>query len=184
MATVQEKLLTIEEFARLPDDGRPKELVRGRVVYLNVPGIRHGEVCANIVMIVGKFVKEHSLGRVLSNDSGVVIGRDPDTVRGPDVSYYSFKRLPKGPGPSGYHSLPPDIAFDVRSPHDPWSQVIGKAAELLSAGVAVVCVFDPDTEAVHLYYDDKPADVLHVDLELTFPTILDGFQVPVRRFFE
>lgn len=77
MATVQEKLLTIEQFARLPDDSRPKELVRGRVVYLNAPGIRHGEVCANIVMIAGGFVKQNSRGRVVSNDSGVVTDRHP-----------------------------------------------------------------------------------------------------------
>jgi hypothetical protein len=41
-----EKLLTAEEFAALPDDGRPKELVRGRVVLLNVPYPRHGDICS------------------------------------------------------------------------------------------------------------------------------------------
>ena len=178
-----EKLMTIEEFSRLPDDGRPKELVRGRIVFMNVPGIRHGEICSNIVLIVGNFVREHDRGRVVSNDSGVVTDRSPDTVRGPDVSYYSYTRMLKGPGPSGYHSLPPEIAFEVRSPHDAWSEIIGKVAELLTAGIATVCVFDPETESVHLYFGYKPVEVLHGEQELTFSGILDEFSVAVEEFF-
>ena len=46
MATV-ETLLTTEEFHLLPDDGQPLELVRGRVVVMNMPGFRHGEICWN-----------------------------------------------------------------------------------------------------------------------------------------
>ena len=33
-AAIREALLTAEEFRRLPDDGRPKELKRGRVVFM------------------------------------------------------------------------------------------------------------------------------------------------------
>ena len=33
---------------------------------------------------------EHDLGHVLSNDSGVITERDPDTVRGADISFYSY----------------------------------------------------------------------------------------------
>jgi Uma2 family endonuclease len=45
MATA-EALLTAEEFERMPDPGYPTELVRGRIVAMNPPGFRHGEVCA------------------------------------------------------------------------------------------------------------------------------------------
>ena len=40
--------------------------------------------------------KRADLGRVVTNDSGIVTQRDPDTVRGADVAYYSYARLPKG----------------------------------------------------------------------------------------
>src|SRR5687767_111186 len=97
MATV-DTLLTAEEFALL-DDHQLSELVRGRVVPMNVPAFRHGYYCSKIILIVGNFVQEHGLGRVLSNDSGVITERNPDSVRGADVSYYSYGRIPKGPMP-------------------------------------------------------------------------------------
>jgi hypothetical protein len=37
------------------------------------------------------------LGHVLSNDSGVVTERDPDTVRDADVCYYPYTKVPPGP---------------------------------------------------------------------------------------
>src|SRR6266404_3475734 len=86
VATPQ-KLLTADDYIRLPDDGRRRELRRGVVVVMNLPGFRHGEVCGNVYYWVSSFVRQHRLGRVLSNDSGLITERDPDTVRGADVSY-------------------------------------------------------------------------------------------------
>src|SRR5882672_3601531 len=101
MSAAPERLLTAEEYWLLPDNGRPTELVRGRVVEMKVATPRHGYFCANIGCILGNFVAEHDLGRVMSNDSGVVTHRGPDTVRGADVCFYSYSRLPKGPLPEG-----------------------------------------------------------------------------------
>ena len=44
---VVEARLTAEEYAKLPDRGVPTELVRGRVIEMNVPAPRHGQICAN-----------------------------------------------------------------------------------------------------------------------------------------
>ena len=83
----------------LPDDGQRRELRRGVVVVLNLPGFRHGEVCGNIHYWLSTFVRQHPLGRVLTNDSGLITERNPDTVRGGDVTYYSFQRVAKGESP-------------------------------------------------------------------------------------
>lgn len=83
----------------MPDNGEPTELVRGRIVPKNMPAPKHGFCCNKIGRIVGNFTDDHDLGRVMSNDSGVVTERGPDTVRGADVCYYSYERLPRGPIP-------------------------------------------------------------------------------------
>ena len=51
--------MTAEEYARLPDNGQPTELVRGRIVTLNPPIQYHGYVCGNVLAIVRQYVKEH-----------------------------------------------------------------------------------------------------------------------------
>ena len=54
MATV-DTLLTAEQYAVLPDIGRPTELVRGRIVEMNPPTPWHGYVCGRIDRLTGGF---------------------------------------------------------------------------------------------------------------------------------
>ena len=183
-ADLMERLITAEEFRLLPDDGTPRELVRGRIVAMTVPAPRHGYFCALIVFFLNEFVRPHDLGRIMCNDAGVVTERDPDTVRGPDVSYYSYARLPKGPLPEGYLKIAPEAAFEVRSPRDRWPATNARANELLGAGVTVVCVLDPKTESVTVYTNDNPPQPFYKGDVLTLPDVLPGFELPIARLFE
>lgn len=177
------KLMTAEEYGLLPDLGRPTELVRGKVVTMNMPTPRHGEICFNTGYIVRSYLEAHDVGRIVSNDSGVIVARDPDTVRGVDVGFYSYKRFPKGPLPQGYHSVLPELVFEVRSPGDRWRDILAKVAEYLAAGVLRVCVLDQATETITVYSPDEPEVKLTRDQELVLPDILPGFAVRVARFF-
>jgi Uma2 family endonuclease len=158
--------------------------VRGEIVEMNPPTPRHGQVCFKTAHIVGLYDDEHDVGHVVCNDTGVLTERDPDTVRGPDVWFISYRKVPKGPLPRKYLEVPPDVAFEVKSPNDIWTEVIAKVAELLEAGIGVVCVLDPETASARVFYPDRPNEILSGDDELTFPDHLPGFRVPVRRFFE
>jgi Uma2 family endonuclease len=182
--SIAETLLTAEEYGRLPDDGRPTELIRGRIVPMNTPYPRHGEVCSQTSFLVKEYLVQDDRGRVVTNDSGVITERDPDTVRGADVSYYSYARVPKGPLPQGYLTVAPDVVWEVRSPEDRWSKIVAKVGEYLNAGVTVVCVLDPGPQTMHVYHADRPTQVLQKDDEFALPEILGNFRVPVRRFFE
>jgi len=186
MATVATagKLMTAQEFYLLPEDGIRRELVRGRITTMNVPAPRHGYYCALIILLFGEFIRKHDLGRIMSNDSGVVTEHDPDTVRGPDVCYYSFQRLPKGPIPEGYLDIAPDAAWEVRSPTDNWIKTNEKVNDLLNAGVSVVCVHDPRTESITIVTSDGPPRVLYKGDTLSLPAIFPGLELPVTRFFE
>src|SRR5439155_12408111 len=96
-----QRLLTAEEYEKLPDRGIPTELVRGRVVEMNIPAPRHGEICVNVIALINPHVRANKFGRLVSNDGGVVTERGPDTVRGADVAFYSYARIPPGPLPKG-----------------------------------------------------------------------------------
>jgi Uma2 family endonuclease len=185
MATVAEKLLTAEEFAKLPDPGYPTELVQGRIVEMPSPGFEHGEICSQIAYLINAHVKEQGVGRTLTNDSGVITERGPDSVRGPDVSYYSYQRVPRGTKIRGYADVPPEIVFEVLSPDDRGSKVLAKVAQYLEAGVLLVCVVNPRKTSAHLYRpDDQEPTPLNPDDDFAAPEILGDFRIPVRRFFE
>jgi Uma2 family endonuclease len=178
-------LMTAEEYIALPDsfDG-PTELVRGVLVKMPPASPRHGQICARIVYFLQRFLEDHDIGHVLSNDSGTVTERDPDTVRGPDVSYYSFERVPKGPLPDGLLDVSPDLVFEVLSPSDRWSDVQTKVAEYLDAGVRAVCIADDDTRSIHVFRLDQPMQVFKANDEFVLPEILGDFRLQVQRFFE
>jgi len=179
------RLLTAEEYGRLPDDGRKTELIRGRVVEMPQPYPYHGFVCMNVGRIVDAFVRAQKRGRVMSNDSGVITERGPDTVRGADICFYSFERIPPGPFPKdSYLTVMPDLVFEVRSPSDRRSKVLGKVTEYLTAGVIAFCVVNPETGTAIVYRDNQDPEAFAADAELTLPDILPGFRVPLRQFFE
>jgi Uma2 family endonuclease len=183
MATV-EMLLTAEQYACLPDGGLPTELIRGRIFTLNIPYPRHGEICAKVTRIIGDFADKNERGHVLCNGSGVITEREPDTVRGADIAFYSYAKVPRGPLPPGYLLVPPDAVFEVRSPDDGWKKVLAKVSEYLNAGVPVVCVLDDDPPTIYVYAAGQRPTILEAGDDLTLPEVLPGFRAAVRRFFE
>jgi Uma2 family endonuclease len=176
-------LLTAEEYARRPDPGYPEELVRGRVVPMPQPKPRHGHLCNKAGRLLGNFCEEHHLGWVFNNDTGVVTERNPDTVRGADVAYYSFTRLPERELPDGYPPVAPDLVIEVLSPNDRWPRVLVKVGEYLDAGTSLVVVLDDDNRRVHVF-SAHGAEVFGPDDDVTFPDVLPGFIVAARRFLE
>lgn len=183
MATV-ESLLTAEEYRLLPDNGQPNELVRGRIVLMNLPAPRHGNICIQIAYLLRKHLEKHDLGRVVGNDSAIVTEHDPDSVRGADVAFYSYARVPRGRFPQGYLAVVPELVFEVLSPDDRWPKVLAKIAEYLEAGVVAVCVVDPGPQTVQVYRADQPEQTFQAGDKLALPEVLPNFRVLVRRFFE
>jgi Uma2 family endonuclease len=177
------KLLTADDYLRRPDRGERRELRRGVVVVMNPPGFRHGEVCSNVHYYVDTFVRQQQIGRTLSNDSGILTERDPDTVRGADISYYSYQRVPKGHSPVGYAGASPEIVFGVVSPTNTRLEINEKTAEYLNVGVKVVCIVDPQYLTVNLRFPDRPDERL-TGADLLTLTDLPGFSVAVEKFFE
>jgi Uma2 family endonuclease len=177
MATVTE-LLTAEEFLQMGGNGPPLELVRGKIVPMNQPNFEHGTFCFKIAYRLGRFLETNDLGHITTNDSGIITERNPDTVRGPDIAFFSYTRLPREYGRTKkYPPVAPDIAIEVLSPSDEWKEVLNKVGEYLIAGVSVVCVVDPQNDEVRLYFPDRPEQVLSRIDRLTFPSILPGFEL-------
>jgi Uma2 family endonuclease len=177
-------LITADQFLARPDDGKRTELIQGRVVEMPPAGFRHGYVCNRIGRVLGDYVDRHDLGWVLNNDAGVVTARNPDTVRDPDVAYFSFSRVPKGAAPEGYPSVGPELVFEVISPSNRKAEMHEKVTEYFKAGVQVVCVLDPDDGLLAVYPRGEFPRRYTADEEFTLPEVFPDFRVTVRRFLD
>jgi len=177
------RFTTIDEYTQDLDKSRPAELLRGEIVQVHRPYPRHGQICARTIRIVGDYAEAHQLGHVIGNDSGIVTSHHPDTVRGGDVWFVSYRHVAPGALPHGYLDAVPDLVFEVKAPTERWSQILAKIAEYLSIGIDVVCVLDPEEEMVRLYYADQPEVILAGEDPVTFPDQLPGFKVSAHKFF-
>src|SRR6185437_43017 len=86
MTLASTTLMPAEEFEALGDIGRA-ELVRGRVIYLTKPKPRHGRIAMRIAAPLADFVYRNELGEVYAAETGFVAGRNPDSVRAPDIAF-------------------------------------------------------------------------------------------------
>ena len=101
MSTVAPKLMTAEEFWHSPENGKRRELVAGEVVVSMPPGGIHGIVARRLCARLGEWADAGSIGEV-GTESGFILERDPDLVRGPDVYFISRARIPASGIPEAF----------------------------------------------------------------------------------
>lgn len=174
--------LTAEDLYGLPDEDQDYELVEGRLVVSEPPGWTHGSIAVHVSAVLHAFVRAHGLGRVVV-DSGYVLARRPDTVRGPDVSFVRTVRLPAPDVAHRFYEGAPDLAVEIVSPDDRAAEVARKVAGYLRAGSGAVWVVYPDTRSVVVHTPDGLARLLGPDDVLTGGDALPGFAVTVGELF-
>lgn len=174
--------LTVEDLPWLePEEGR-SELVAGTLVREPPPGEGHGGMAVDVVALLDPFVREHGLGRVFV-ETGYVLASDPDTVRGPDVSFVSARRLATGARRGPYLVGAPDLAVEVVSTGDSRRKVTDKAAEYLAAGARAVWVVEPRRRTVTVHRPGHRPTTLDRDETLDGDPYLPGLRLQVADLF-
>ncbi|MBK6770229.1 MAG: Uma2 family endonuclease [Ardenticatenales bacterium] len=178
------KLMTAEELAAIPDLPGRSELVRGEYIEMSPGSGGHGFVAARVAFRIAAFIEDHShLGRVYAAETGFVLFRNPDTVRGPDASFLSFPRADHPLDQAGFIEGPPDLAVEVVSPNDTERYVAEKVADYLGAGTPLVWVVRPRKRTVTVHDASGDVRVLGEGEVLDGGDVLPGFEVEVGRLF-
>jgi Uma2 family endonuclease len=181
-AAATDRLLTAEELYDMPEDDARYELVEGRLVVSEPAGCEHGEIAVQVGALLLAFVRPRRLGAVMV-DSGYVLARGPDTVRGPDVSFVRADRRPAREVAHRFYEGAPDLAVEIVSPSDGAAEVARKVANYLAGGTRAVWVVYPRTRTVVVHPDDGPPRMLGSDDTLDGGAALPGFACPVAEFF-
>jgi Uma2 family endonuclease len=182
MATTP-KLMTAEELLCLPDDGLSHELIAGELTTMPPPGYELGALVALLTISLGQHVIANQLGRVVAGEVGFTLAADPDTVRAADVAFIGQARVEERGWPTGYWPGAPDLAIEVISPTDRYTEVEAKVAMWLAHETGMVIVVNPRqrTAAVHR----SATDVRHLTLDDTLDgeEIMPGWRLPLRELF-
>ena len=155
------------------DDGRPMAGATGR----------HGLVSAEFIAAIRAHVVPRRLGPVFDGQTGVLLRRDPDVMRGPDVTYASWDRFPDDRVPDGRLDAPLDLVVEVLSPNDRASEVQRKVRDYLNAGMRLVWVADADNRIVTAYTPDGAARIHGETDTLDGGDVLPELRIPVGPLF-
>ena len=178
---IGEKLLTAEGFLELCQRRLVKgELIKGVIQETVSANGEHGEIAMLIGGMFGAHVRPNRLGRVTGTDAGVLLERNPDTVREPDVAYFSAETLPLDVKVRGFYEVVPDFVVEVVSPNDRPREIADKVAMWLSHGVRLVWAVYPTARTVAAHIADGPTLIYTEDDELDGGAVLPDFRCLVR----
>lgn len=176
--------MTVEDLYGMPEDGRKYELAAGMLVSEPLPGFGHGRVMFVVAKILDAHAIRHGLGEVIVGDSGFVLARNPDTVRGPDVAFVAGSRVPEERRRSKAFEGAPDLAVEILSPTNTRSEMHAKVGDYLAGGTRSVWLVDPEHRTVTVYDALLSPRVLAESDILEAGDALPGFRARVGDFFE
>jgi Uma2 family endonuclease len=169
-----------ERFVELPENtGRIFELIDGKIVEKMPTNPYDSAVAVQLAVPIGVFISVNDLGHVTGADGGYIIAAPHYFV--PDVAFISKARQPALPR-SGFNPIPPDLAIEVISPSDLYSEVAKKIAAYLDAGVHQVWAVDSDNRTLTVHTRDG-AKTYPVDDTLDGGDLLPGFTLRVGDIF-
>jgi Uma2 family endonuclease len=182
MSAISEHLTT-EDLLRMPDDGHRYELVRGESRKMPPSGYLHGKVAMRQGWRLAKYVEENDLGVVCAAETGFRLASDPDTVRAADVAFVRRERVEQAGTVAGYWPGAPDLAIDIISPNDTYTEVDEKVADWLDAGARMVVVMNPRNRTIKVHRGQS--DITPLKEEDTFDggDVVPGFRVRVGELF-
>jgi Uma2 family endonuclease len=181
--STQTRLITADEFLEWPDEpGMRQELIRGEVVTMSLPGGRHGKTAGKILRLIGNYVEAEQLGDTYA-EIGFIVEHDPDTVKGPDVSFVRAERLAAITHPEKHIPFAPDLAVEVISPNDRDDEIEEKIQLWLKAGSLLVWSVDPEGRTVVVYCPGAEPVTLREDQQIDGGDVIPGFRCRVADFF-
>lgn len=182
MATAATTPITVERFLRDYPDQKYLELVRGEVVENMPPGFLHGILASKLSGRI-LFWIEAGGGGFVGVESGFVLERDPDTVRGPDVYYVRRERVAVLNQLRSFADFAPDLAVEIVSPGDAGEAIVDKVEQYLAAGTAQVWGVYPDRKSVHVHVPGGTTQRLSGADAVVGGELLPGFSLPLADLF-
>lgn len=169
--------LTVEDLERIqqqyPD--YQMELINGNIIVMSPSGYESDEVAAEVVRVLGNWVRPRKLGRVTASRAGFKLPNSD--LRAPDASFVQAERLRRSP--RSFAELAPDLIVEVKSPSDRADSLRAKISEFLALGTKVGILINPEERTVEVYRAGEGVVTLGDGDLLTIPDLLPGWEVSV-----
>jgi Uma2 family endonuclease len=164
-------VLTYEDFARLPDDGKRYELHEGELSVTPSPSPRHQLIIGNLHLLLAPHVRASGRGQIFLSPFDCIMTNI--TVVEPDLVYIDDTRLPLLSERALEGS--PTLAIEVLSPSSISIDRRRKLALYAAHDVTWYWIVDPEARTIEAYRLEGGAYRLDATLQGTEPRALPPF---------
>jgi Uma2 family endonuclease len=148
--------LTIDDFERLPDElAYYHELVDGELVDVSGNTPDHNCLRDLLITMLLPFVKEHKLGRVVSEQEYDFDGN----AHGPDITFVVLEKSKLFDRKKRVQRFVPDLAIEIVSESDSFKNLLKKVDRYRKCGTQEAWIFDIDSRRAFLFSDKGDANL-------------------------
>ena len=180
METTINKKLTLQEFLALPDNDITYELVDGVAIPKMSPKRFHSRVTVALCLLLNECNK--GKGEVGIEWAITLKRQGKDWCPVPDLLYISNQRLGDIPLVDEPCQVPPELAIEIISPGQAFSNLSEKAVDYLNAGVKRVWLIDSQVKKVTIFYPDRPPQIKQGDDSLA-DEVLPDLKITPQQIF-
>ena len=174
--------VTAQKLAQLPSGGR-YALVKGELRTMPPAEGEHGGIAMHVGASLYQAATTQNLGRVYAAETGFLLATNPDTVLAPDAAFVRADRLAQIADVAGFIPGAPDLAVEVISPSDTYTEVEEKVTLWLQHGTRMIVVVNPRRRSVTVYRPDRPTLFLSGQEELSGDNVVRGWTIRVQDLF-
>lgn len=167
MVQTPSKLLTLEEFLRLPETKPASEYIDGEIIQKPMPQGKHSVIQGELILAINAIVKPQRIARAFPELRCTFGGRS--TV--PVVSVFVSDRIPRDQNGeiANVFEQAPDWAIEILSPEQSQTKVTKNILHCLNYETQMDWLIDPDEQTVFVYLPrqqiqvfDEPEELLPV----------------------
>ena len=171
-------LLTVGQYSALEEPvGVRYELDRGELIVTPSPVPMHNIICGGVYTRLSAWAEENNLGQVIYE---VDVRLGEDTVRRPDLMFFSRERIKNIDLDEVPLPIAPDLVIEVVSKYDQPDDLMLKVRQYLHAGVRAVWLLYRKTREAYRYNPEAlQPTVVNADSGGKFeePELLPGFSL-------
>lgn len=176
-------IFTVDEFKRLPLEGRRWELLDGVVVRMEDHGARISIFTGSLLADLHGHVEKQNSGVVLGPGCGFQLWPGSETVRVTDISFIRDDRLPPRHLWNDYPRVAPDLIVEIFSPFEQFSTVSDRIKMFLQAGTREAWLIDPGKRTVKIFRSNQGPALLTERDTLAGGDVLPEFTIRVADLF-
>ncbi|OLP15465.1 hypothetical protein BST81_26110 [Leptolyngbya sp. 'hensonii'] len=182
MVQVPEKIITLEEFLKLPETKPASEYIDGRIIQKPMPQGKHSILQGELVTAINAVVKKQRIGYAFPELRCTFGGRSIV----PDISVFAWNRIPVDENGDIANVFPicPDWTIEILSPDQSPTKVTGNILHCLKHGCQMGWLIDPEERSLLIYPAGQQPEFLQEEHDvLPIPNLVSDLQLTIADVF-